>query len=217
MKPLLKVQDIGDGPETTKPLAMLRNMFLLFTVMDVFAIQAVLDSANPELAQFALMWLLFYSSVAAWALGLRAWKECQGDCPGPQALLRILTCSSLFFGACAAIIKFGGSRPEQWAGIYVFILIYLIRLTPAAAATVLLTPFLWVSQPKGKTLTLVAISQICCWYGGWVVFQGQQGWREAFLHLSLWAPNWGYALMIGGLLIKPLLKKEEKIPPGPVP
>lgn len=190
---------------------MLRNMFLLFTAVDVLAINAVLDSGNPETAQFAVMWLLFYSSVAGWALGIRAWKECQGDCPGPQALLRILTCSSLFFGACAAIIKLNSGNPEQWKGIYLFVVVYLLRLTPAAAATVLMTPFLWVSQPKVKTVVLVAICQVCCWYGGWVVCAGQEDWRQGFLTLGLWAPNWGYALMVGGLLIKPLLKKEEKI------
>ena len=190
---------------------MLKNMFLLFTAIDVLAINAVLDSGHPETAQFALMWLLFYSSVAAWALGVRAWKECQGDCPGPQALLRILTCSSLFFGACAAIIKLSSGNPEQWVGIYLFVVVYLLRLTPAAAATVLMTPFLWVSQPKVKTIVLVAICQICCWYGGWVVCAGQEDWRQSFLILGLWAPNWGYALMVGGLLIRPLLKKEDKI------
>ena len=214
MKPLLKVPDIGDGWETTKPWAMLRNMFLLFTAIDVLAINAVLDSGNPETAQFALMWLLFYSSVAGWALGIRAWKECQGDCPGLQALLRILTCSSLFFGACAAIIKLGSGNPEQWVGIYLFVVVYLLRLTPAAAATVLVVPFLWVSQPQVKTVVLVAICQICCWYGGWVVFSGQEGWRESFLYLGLWAPNWGYALMVGGMLIKPLLRKEDQVLPG---
>jgi len=215
MKPLLKLLDIGDGRETTKQPGMLRNMFLLFTAIDVLAISAVLDSGNPEIAQFALMWLLFSSSVPAWALGIRGWKECQGDCSGPQALLRILTCSSLFFGACAAIIKLGSGNPEQWVGIYLIVVVYLLRLTPAAAATVLMTPFLWVSQPKVKTVVLVAICQICCWYGGWVVFSGQEGWREGFLHFGMWAPNWGYALMVGGMLIKPLLlKKEDRALPG---
>lgn len=184
-------------------------MFVLFTLIDLLAINAVLDQRNPETAQFALMWLLLYSAVAGWALGARAWKECQGKVPGPQALLRLLTCSSIFFAACSAALQFAGKNPEDWLGIYLFLVVYVLRLTPAAAATILMTPFLWVSQPKLKTLVTVIICQACCWYGGELVFRGQDRWYEGFLYTSLWAPNWGYALMIGGVMLKPLLKDEK--------
>lgn len=182
-------------------------MFLLFTAIDLLAIQTVLDQRSPELAQFAVLWLILYSSVAAWALGIRAWKECQGDCPGPQALLRLLTCSSLFFAGCAAAVQFAGKNPEEWVGIYLFLIVYLIRLVPAAAATVLITPFLWISRPQAKTTIPVVICQACCWYGGYQFFGGQEGWREAFLYIALWAPAWGYALMIGGVILKPILNR----------
>ncbi|MFN8606647.1 MAG: hypothetical protein U0931_03885 [Vulcanimicrobiota bacterium] len=190
---------------------MLRNMFLLFTGLDLLAINEILTNRNEEAVQFSIMWLLFYSAVAGWALGARAWKECQGNCPAPQALLRVLACSSLFYGACAAALQFGGRNPDSWLGVYLFLLIYLLRLTPPAAATILVTPFLWVSQPRLKTLVLVAISQACCWYGGYRVTGGQEGWRDAFLQVSLWIPNWGFALMVGGLLLKPLLNNEANI------
>jgi len=189
---------------------MLRNMFLLFTAVDLLAIHAALDQRHPETAQFALMWLLLYSSVAAWALGVRAWKECQGDCPGPQALLRLLTCSSLVFAGCAAALQFAGKNPGEWLAVYLFLLVYLIRLLPPAAATVLMSPFLWISQPRLKTAILVVIAQACCWYGGHMFFGGQEGWCEAFLYLGLWAPNWGYALMIGGIMLKPILNRTNR-------
>ncbi|MBN9417780.1 MAG: hypothetical protein J0I12_20190 [Candidatus Eremiobacteraeota bacterium] len=188
---------------------MLRNMFLLFTAVDVLAISTVLDQGKPELHQLAIMWLVVYSSVAAWALGMRAWKECQGSCPGPQALLRILTCSSLYLGGCAAALQFGGKNPQEWLGIYLFLVVYLIRLMPAAAATVVVSPFLWISRPRVATLPLVLICQLGCWYGGWTFLGGESGWQEAFLYIGMWAPGWGYALMIGGVILKPLLPREK--------
>ena len=184
-------------------------MFVLFTLADLLAINVALDQSKPEMAHFALMWLLLYSSVAGWALGMRAWKECQGGVPGPQALLRLLTCSSLFFAGCAAALEFAGKNPGDWLGVYLFLVVYLLRLTPPAAATILMSPFLWAGRPEVKTLVLVLVCQLCCWYGGWLVFGGQEGWREAFLYVSLWAPNWGYALMIGGIILKPLLPREK--------
>lgn len=188
---------------------MLRNMFLLFTAVDVLAISLALDQSKPELAHLALMWLLLYSAAAASALGARAWKECQGDCPGPQLLLRILTCSSLFFAGCAAAIEFAGKNPEEWMGIFLFLVVYLIRLLPAAAATILVSPFLWVSRPDLRTLPLLLICQACCWYGGRVFFGGQPGWQEPFLYTSIWVPSWSYALMIGGVMLKPMLPRRK--------
>lgn len=179
-------------------------MFLLFTALDLLAINEILSQRSEEMVQFATMWLLFYSSVVAWVVGSRAWKQCRDDCPAAQTLLRLLTCSSLVYAGCAAAFRYGGS-PESWAGIWLFLVVYLIRLTPPAAATILVTPFLWISQPQSKTLVLVVICQISCWFGGYVLTGGQQGWQPGFLYVGLWAPSWSYALMVGGLLLKPLL------------
>lgn len=200
--------DEGLARGIAKRGSMLRNMFLLFTAVDLLAINAILDGRSEEIAQMALMWLLLYSSVAGWAMGARAWKECQGHCPGPQAMLRILTCSSIFYAACAAALQFGSQNPETWVGVYLFLLVYFLRLTPPAAATILVTPFLWISQPRSKTVLLVLICQVCCWYGGYRLTGGQAGWRDVFLQFGLWAPNWGFALMVGGMMLKPLLKHE---------
>lgn len=187
---------------------MLRNMFVLFTLIDFLAVNAALDSGNPQAAQLGLMWLLLYSAVPGWALGMRAWKECQGNCPGPQTLLRMLTCSSIVYGACAAALQFATKNPEEWLSIYLFVVVYLLRLTPPAAATVLMSPFLWISQPKIKTLVAVLICQACCWYGAWSIFGKEGDWHLIFLYYGLWIPNWGFALMIGGVMLKPLLKGE---------
>jgi len=187
---------------------MLRNMFVLFTIIDVLAINAALDQSNPQLAQLGFMWLVLYSAVPAWAIGMRAWKECQGNCGGPQTLLRMLACSSIVYAACAATVDFAGKNPEEWLSIFLFIVVYLLRLTPAAAATVLMSPFLWISQPKLKTLVLVLICQVCCWYGGRTLLGQEADWHLIFLYYGLWAPNWGFALMIGGVMLKPLLKGE---------
>lgn len=180
-------------------------MFLLFTAVDLLAINAVVEMRSESIVRMALMWLVIYSSVAGLVLGARAWKECRGDCPRPQALLRILTCSSLFYAACTAALQFGWKNPEAGFGVYLFLIVYVMRLTPPAAATVLLSPFLWTRQPQVKLLVLVVICQVCCWYGGYRVTGGDPGWCNHFLLFSLWVHHWGFALMVGGLLLKPLL------------
>ena len=199
-------------PYSAKHIGMLRNMFLLFTAIDFLAISALLDPGESATKELAVWWLLLYSSVAAWALGARAWKECQGDCPRPQALLRILTCSSLFFSGCAAAVQFAGKSPEGWIGVFLFLVVYLIRLLPAAAATILVSPFLWICQPKIKTVPLLLICQACCWYGGWAFFGGQPGWREVFLQAAVWIPGWSYALMVGGVMLRLVLPAEKRPP-----
>lgn len=184
-------------------------MFLLFTALDLLAINEILTQRSEEIVQFALMWLLFYSAVAAWVLAGRAWIECRGQCSAAQALLRLLTCSSIFYAGCAAAFRFS-SNPESWAGIWLFLMVYLIRLTPPAAATILASPFLWLSQPRVSTLGLLLICQACCWFGGYSMTDGQEGWREAFLQFGMWAPNWSFALVIGGLMLKPLLREDSE-------
>ncbi len=183
-------------------------MFLLLTAVDLLAINALLSGSSDATRQLGLMWLLFYSSVAGWAIGLRAWKECQGNCAGTQTMLRLLACSALVYAACTAALQFGGQDPQSWLAVYLFLSVYVLRLTPPAAATVVLTPFLWISQPRLKTLALLLICQVCCWYGGYRLTEGQPDWQHAFLYVGMWAPNWGFGLMVGGLMLKPLLKNE---------
>jgi len=191
---------------------MLKLMFVFLTAIDLFAISTILEQSSPEAANLALMWLLYYSSLVGWVIGGRAWQECSSTANGSLTMIRLCTANSLVFAAVAAALQFGGRNPEEWMSLSIFMAVYLFRLAPLAAASVVLTPFLCLSARRPGAVLAVLICQACAWWGAHLALGQDPTWKESFLLFGLWLPNWGFGFMAGGLLLKPLLGRESQSP-----
>ena len=189
---------------------MLKLLFAILTVIDMVAINAAIEQPSPEAAQLGLMWLLYYSALVGWLIGFRAWKDCKGqDGPSP-ALLRLCAANSLIFAGVSAALHFSGKNPQEWLSLYLFMAVYLFRLAPLSAASIVISPFLFLSNPRLKALLALLVCQVCAWWGGYLALGQDPAWKESFLLFGMWAPNWGFGLMAGGLLLKPMLPRSDR-------
>ena len=191
---------------------MLKLMFIMLTAIDMVAINAALEQSSPEAAQLGLMWLFYYSALVGWLIGLKAWKDCKGQDGAGVVLLRLATASSLVFAGVSAALHYSGKNPQEWLSLFLFMAVYLFRLAPLASASIVLTPFLFLSAPRPGMFLGMLVCQLCAWVGGYLALGNEPGWMEAFLMFGMWAPNWGFGLMVGGLLLKPILPRSDSGP-----
>ncbi len=189
---------------------MLKVMFLFLTLVDWYAINAAIDHPLSDAGQFGKLWLVYYSALVGCLIGVFAWKEFQGKDSAVPAIIRLVTANSLIFAALAATLEYSGKNPHDWPKLHLFLSVYLFRLAPLASAAVVLTPFLLLTGPRFSLVVCVALCQLCSWLGAYLTLGGEgQPWKEVFLMWGLWAPNWGFGLMAGGLLLRSLQPKPE--------
>lgn len=193
---------------------MLKILFLILTAIDGLAIRTLTEGAAPETASLAINWLFYFSCLPGWFIGGVAWKACRTEEGQGLQALRMMAANALVFAALASIFHFTQPVPPNAPGIYLFLLVYLFRVLPMAAVSVLVSPFIWVGTPrKGAALFTALLCQGAAWMGAYLVLAPQPEWPTAFLTFSLWFPNWGFAAMVGGLVISPLLS-ERSLPPS---
>ena len=204
--------DAGELEKNREAESMLKLMFVLLTAIDILAINAFLEQTSPEATQLGLMWLFYYSSLIGWLIGAKAWQECKINAGSSLTLIRLCTANSMVFAAVAAALNYSGKDPQEWLGLYLYMGVYLFRLGPLAAASIVLTPFLCLSARRPGAILAVVICQACAWWGAHLTLGQDPTWKESFLMFGLWIPNWGFGLMTGGLLLKPILSRPESQP-----
>lgn len=177
---------------------------LLLVAGDVLSIIYLPGDGRDKFNEASVFWLVWGSTAIAWLAGGQLWFQSKFKQHSlPVRGLQVLTAAQVAGLALSLCLQLCLRQPltgNPW--VTWFLLLYSVRLLPAAGLSAIGAPLLGLASWRHRPSRLAAgLCTASAWTAGWLFFGNWPDWVSTFLTFGLFVPFWGWAWLVGGLVL----------------